>query len=162
VVIIKRSNCIDTAFGIVFSVSDRPVCRLRRNVIVHQVVHLPRVKTDMIFNYPQLHLMTKEVFFRKVLWCILFSVTMEMVENHISDAVAREVRVHLLARGSRQTHFPKFCVSLYFGNQDYGKKIQVLINSRRCLFSDIGRVLKHDPVPCIQLACKKKQHFLLF
>jgi len=62
--IIRRSNCINTASGIVFAVSDRPVCRLRRkesdehrvarnmcritiinvlhNVIVHQVGHLPR------------------------------------------------------------------------------------------------------------------------
>ena len=30
--IIRRSNCINTAYGIVFSVSDRPVCRLRRNL----------------------------------------------------------------------------------------------------------------------------------
>ena len=29
--IIRRSNCINTASGIVFSVSDRTVCRLRRN-----------------------------------------------------------------------------------------------------------------------------------
>jgi len=29
--IIRRSNCINTASGIVLSVSDRPVCRLRRN-----------------------------------------------------------------------------------------------------------------------------------
>ena len=29
--IISRSNCINTTSGIVFSVSDRPVCRLRRN-----------------------------------------------------------------------------------------------------------------------------------
>ena len=27
--IIRRSNCINTASGIVFSVSDRTVCRLR-------------------------------------------------------------------------------------------------------------------------------------
>jgi len=47
---------------------------------------------------------------------------MEMVENLTSDAVAREERVHLLARGSRQTQFPKFCVSLYFGTDDFGKK----------------------------------------
>ena len=31
VLIIRRSNCINTASGIVFSISDRPVCRLRRN-----------------------------------------------------------------------------------------------------------------------------------
>ena len=31
--IIRRSNCINTASGIVFSVSDRPVCRLRRNLL---------------------------------------------------------------------------------------------------------------------------------
>jgi len=31
VLIIKRPNCINTASGIVFSVSDRPVYRLRRN-----------------------------------------------------------------------------------------------------------------------------------
>ena len=31
VLIIKRSDCINTASGIVFSVSDCPVCRLRRN-----------------------------------------------------------------------------------------------------------------------------------
>jgi len=31
VLIIRRSNCINTASGIVFSVRDRPVCRLRRN-----------------------------------------------------------------------------------------------------------------------------------
>ena len=29
--IIRRSNCINTTSGIVLSVSDRPVCRLRRN-----------------------------------------------------------------------------------------------------------------------------------
>ena len=29
--IIRRSNCINTESGVVFSVSDRPVCRLRRN-----------------------------------------------------------------------------------------------------------------------------------
>ena len=29
--IIRRSNCINTASGIVYCVSDRPVCRLRRN-----------------------------------------------------------------------------------------------------------------------------------
>jgi len=29
--IIKRSNYINTASGLVFSVSDRPVCTLRRN-----------------------------------------------------------------------------------------------------------------------------------
>ena len=29
--IIKRSNFINTTSGIVFHVSDRPVCRLRRN-----------------------------------------------------------------------------------------------------------------------------------
>ena len=29
VLIIRRSNCINTASRIVFSVSDRPVCRLR-------------------------------------------------------------------------------------------------------------------------------------
>ena len=28
--IIRRSNCINTASGIVFSVGDRPMCRLRR------------------------------------------------------------------------------------------------------------------------------------
>jgi len=28
VIIIGRSNCINTASGIVFSVSDRPMCRL--------------------------------------------------------------------------------------------------------------------------------------
>jgi len=32
VLIIRRSNCINTASGIVVSVSDRPVCRLRRNL----------------------------------------------------------------------------------------------------------------------------------
>ena len=32
VLIIRRSNCINTASGIVLSVSDRPVCRLRRNL----------------------------------------------------------------------------------------------------------------------------------
>ena len=31
--IIRRSNCINTASGVVFSVSDRPVCRLRRNLL---------------------------------------------------------------------------------------------------------------------------------
>ena len=31
VLIIRRSHCINTASGIVFCVSDRPVCRLRRN-----------------------------------------------------------------------------------------------------------------------------------
>jgi hypothetical protein len=31
VLIIKRSDCINTASGTVFSVSDCPVCRLRRN-----------------------------------------------------------------------------------------------------------------------------------
>jgi len=30
VLIIRRSNCFNTASGIVFCVSDRPVCRLRR------------------------------------------------------------------------------------------------------------------------------------
>ena len=103
--IIRRSNCTNTASGIVFCVSDLPVCRLRRNVTVHQVGHLPRVVTDMIFNYPQFHLMTKTVFFRNVLWYNLFSMTMEMVENHISAAVLGEVPLHLLASGSRQTHF---------------------------------------------------------
>ena len=29
--ITRRSNCINTASGIVFSISDRPVCRLRRD-----------------------------------------------------------------------------------------------------------------------------------
>ena len=28
--IIRRSNCINTTSGIIFSVSDRPVCKLRR------------------------------------------------------------------------------------------------------------------------------------
>ena len=28
--IIRRSNCINTASGIVFSISDRPVCRLNK------------------------------------------------------------------------------------------------------------------------------------
>ena len=32
VLIIRRSNCINTASGIVLSASDRPVCRLRRNL----------------------------------------------------------------------------------------------------------------------------------
>jgi len=32
VLIIRRSNCINTASGIVLSVSDGPVCRLRRNL----------------------------------------------------------------------------------------------------------------------------------
>jgi len=32
VFIIRRSNCIDTACGTVFSVSDRPVCRLRSSI----------------------------------------------------------------------------------------------------------------------------------
>jgi len=52
VLIIRRSNCINTASGIVLSVSDRPVCRcnlhtgrsLTENAvqdIVHQVGHLP-------------------------------------------------------------------------------------------------------------------------
>ena len=60
--IIKRSNCVNTAFCIVLSVSDRPVCtctpddehsvarnmyritiiNVLYNVIVHQVGHLPR------------------------------------------------------------------------------------------------------------------------
>ena len=31
--IIRRSNCINTASGIVLSVSDRPVCRLRRFLV---------------------------------------------------------------------------------------------------------------------------------
>jgi len=31
VLVIRRSNCINTASGIAFSVSDRPVCRLRSN-----------------------------------------------------------------------------------------------------------------------------------
>ena len=31
VIIIRRSNCINTASGMVFSVSDRAVCRLRRS-----------------------------------------------------------------------------------------------------------------------------------
>jgi len=31
VLITRRSNCINTASGIVFSISDRPVCRLRRD-----------------------------------------------------------------------------------------------------------------------------------
>ena len=31
VLIIRRSNCINTVSGIVLSVGDRPVCRLRRN-----------------------------------------------------------------------------------------------------------------------------------
>ena len=30
--IIRSSNCINTASDIVLSVSDRPVCRLRRNL----------------------------------------------------------------------------------------------------------------------------------
>ena len=30
--IIRRSNCVNTASGIVFSVSDLPVCRLRSGV----------------------------------------------------------------------------------------------------------------------------------
>ena len=33
--IIRKSNCINTASGIVFSVSDRPVCRLRRNFLLN-------------------------------------------------------------------------------------------------------------------------------
>ena len=33
--IIRRSNCINTASGIVFIVSDYPVCRLRRNVYLY-------------------------------------------------------------------------------------------------------------------------------
>ena len=39
--IIRRSKCINTASGIVFSVSDRPVCT--PDVIVQQVGHVPRV-----------------------------------------------------------------------------------------------------------------------
>jgi len=31
--IIRRSNCINTASDIVFSVSDRPVCRLRNHFL---------------------------------------------------------------------------------------------------------------------------------
>ena len=31
--IIRRSNCINTVSGTVLSVSDRPVCRLRRNLL---------------------------------------------------------------------------------------------------------------------------------
>ena len=33
--IIRSSNCINTASGIVISVSDRPMCRLRRNLNLH-------------------------------------------------------------------------------------------------------------------------------
>jgi len=47
---------------------------------------------------------------------------MEMVEFHISDIAAREIPLHLLTRGLRQTHFPKFCFFLYSENQDLGKK----------------------------------------
>jgi hypothetical protein len=40
---------------------------------------------------------------------------MDMAEYHMCDGVARYVSVHLPAIGSRQKHYPKFCVSLYFG-----------------------------------------------
>ena len=33
VLIIRKSNCINTASGIIFSVSDRPVCRLRSSFL---------------------------------------------------------------------------------------------------------------------------------
>jgi len=33
--IIRRSNCTNTASGIVLSVSDRPVCRLRRKLVIY-------------------------------------------------------------------------------------------------------------------------------
>jgi len=35
VLIIRRSNCINTASGVVFSVSDRPVCRFQFLINLH-------------------------------------------------------------------------------------------------------------------------------
>jgi len=108
----------------------------------------------MIFNYPHLQLRTKEVVFRNVLWYILFSVSIEMVEYHISEVVP----LHLLAKGSRQT--PNFVFSYILETKNVKKKIQMLISPWKCLFSDVGSVLKQERVPCIQLPCKKWQHFL--
>ena len=42
--IIRGSNCINTASGTVFSVSDRPVCRLRRKFLVN--LHTGRSLTE--------------------------------------------------------------------------------------------------------------------
>jgi len=42
--IIRRSNCINTASDIIFSVSERPVCRLRRNFLLN--LHTGRSLTE--------------------------------------------------------------------------------------------------------------------
>ena len=42
--IIRRSNCVNTASGIVFSVSDRPVCRLTRKFLLN--LHTGRALTE--------------------------------------------------------------------------------------------------------------------
>jgi len=44
VLIIRGSNCINTASGIAFFVSDRPVCRLRRNFLLN--LHTGRPLTE--------------------------------------------------------------------------------------------------------------------
>jgi len=50
VLIIRRSNCINTASGIVPSVSDRPVCRLRRSSFSTCTLdgHLQRILYQML------------------------------------------------------------------------------------------------------------------
>ena len=48
--IIRKSNCINTASGIVFCVRDRPVCRLKRNGV--QVEKEPKYMYSILCKWP--------------------------------------------------------------------------------------------------------------
>jgi len=60
VLLIRRSNCINTAFGKVFSVSDGTVCRLRRNLHTGQSLTENTV-TDTVLIQSDLLMMSTEL-----------------------------------------------------------------------------------------------------
>ena len=78
--VIRRSNCVDTASGIVFSVSDRPVCRLGRSWLGWVGV-LP---TDNWF-LPNLH------------------TGRSLTENTIPDAVSTQIDLLMMSTGLLET-----------------------------------------------------------
>ena len=61
--IIRRSNCINTTSGIVFSVRDRPVCRLRKNSFLVRSIAVGIV---LRFLVP---LVASVYFYADVSWC---------------------------------------------------------------------------------------------
>ena len=57
--IIRKSNCINTASGIVFCVSDRPVCRLGRDLNTGQSLTYNTIADAGLIEYGLLMMTTE-------------------------------------------------------------------------------------------------------